>query len=32
MQLDVIIPLTAEEVAKLAPPPPPPEANQEQKK
>ena len=32
MQLDVIIPLTAEEVAKLAPPPPPPEANQEQTK
>jgi len=32
MQLDVIIPLSAEEVAKLAPPPPPPEANQEQKK
>jgi type IV pilus assembly protein PilO/type IV pilus assembly protein PilQ len=32
LQLDVIIPLTAEEVAKLAPPPPPPEANQEQKK
>jgi hypothetical protein len=32
MQLDVIIPLTAEEVAKLAPPPPPPGANKEHKK